>query len=115
MSTITLKTGEVIPQAIFEDIMAKLTELDLIRPNEFCRLVKACRNPDFEVKLCIWTAEKCRANNHTDCMNVEPYLGTIKSLNDQAHAEIDPLVRAIVLAGTPAIQLPRLMSPLTQA
>jgi hypothetical protein len=111
MSTITLKTGETLPRATFEDVMLKLKELEYSDTEAFFRLVIACRNPLAAVKRCIQPPVLCRNNNHVDCMSVEPYLGLIKSFDEAAHAEIDPYVRAIVLAATPGVQMPRLISP----
>lgn len=111
MSTVTLKTGEIIPKAVFEDIYNKLKTLEHERPNEFFRLVKSCRHPNYEVKRCIWPAKKCRSHNHTGCWDLKPYSKLIISIDENAHATIDPTVRAIVLAATPALLMPRLISP----
>lgn len=112
MSTITLKTGEVIPQAIYESTMTKLTELDRTKPVEFCKLVRACRSPNFEIKRCVFTPQKCRNENHVDCVDTSHYLELIESFDDQAHAVFDPIVRAIILAAAQGLMLPRLVSPL---
>jgi hypothetical protein len=111
MSTITLKSGEVLPKATFEDVMLKLKELEYSDADAFYRLVIACRNPLAAVKRCIQPPVLCRNNNHVECTKLEPYLGLIKSFDEEAHAEIDPYVRAIVLAATPAVQMPRLVPP----
>lgn len=112
MRTVTLNTGEVVKTAVYKKIWKKLKSLQYKYPDEFFRLVKSCRHSSYEIKKCIWTVDMCRSNNHEDCMDIGPYDGLIKSLDDKAHAEIDPIVRMIVLAATPALLMPRLISPL---
>lgn len=102
MSTVTLKTGEIVPRDVYESVMDRIVLLEHNYFDAFCDLVRVSRNQMHQLMQDIDGLKRQRILIQT---------GFVQKMHG-ARAKVDPITISIVRASAIGTLYPKLVSPL---